>query len=350
MGSPISLDPQDFPETALFSAGPEEFPALDVILATDLRGELAAPIGDLRRGLAALKRLEERGDDVDEHALQHAVDAWRSSRGLESAEETDAWLAVRGIETDDLANFVERGLAAEREASATGEDEDQDEISSELYASLVCSGELDRQTVELARRAAAHAAWVEGERKSPSAAEVQTHAARFRPAVLAASPRHERLVAIESVFDLGVAASLDPDRIARAVEGARLDLLRLDFAAASFETQDAAREAVFCIEDDGDDLEGVARRAGAPVSRRLAFASELADSFRAALLSTKVSRIAGPFEEGGRFLLLNLERKIEPVPDDPLVRARICQRLRDRAFRDEMEARVRWIAWQPSSG
>lgn len=349
MSLPIELDPDDFPGTPLFVVGPDELRVLDAIRAADLRGELAAAIAELRRGLAAVARLEERDEPVDESALQDAVDAWRSDLGLESAEETDAWLRAREIEIDDVASHLERRLAAERAGSEPSPDVDPDEISAALHGALVCSGQLERMCVELARRAAAHAVWVSTEPRSPSPADVESHAARLRPSVLAADPGLERLALLESVFELAVEASLGQDRIARAVEGARLDLLRLDHVSVSFPTLDAAREAVFCVEDDGEKLDRVARRAGAPVSQRLAFADELPEALRTALLSTRANRLAGPFEDAGRFVLLELRRKIEPTPEDPEVRARVSRRLRDRAFRDEMDARVRWTAWSPSS-
>ncbi len=351
MGPPISLQPEDFPRKALFAAGSEPFEVLDVILSADLRGELAMVLGELRKGIAALETLEEQEDEVSQEALQAAVDAWRSGRDLESAEETDAWLSARSLEVDHVVAFSERRLAAERAPDVTGKDVDPAEVSSELYAFLVCKGELERQAVELARRAAAHAAWVEGGRTSPTPEEVSAHRARTpRSLAVAPGPRHELLATIDSVFELKVAASLEPERIARAVENARLDLLQLDVTSASFATQDAAREAVFCIEEDQDELARVAGRASVPVRHRVAFASELDVKLRSTLLSTRVGRLVGPFEEAGRFVLYKLEKKIEPTPGDPEVRARISRRLRDRAFRDEMEARVRWIAWQPSKG
>jgi hypothetical protein len=344
----LTLDPEDFPASALFSIGSDELGALDAILAADLRGELAEPVAELKKGLAALERLGAKGEPIGESALQDAVDGWRSSHGLESAEETEAWLAAREIEIDDVAAFLERRIAAKREPFALGDDVDPDDISSALYASLVSSGAFDALLVALARRAAAYAVWVEGGKKAPDPAAVAERAAQFMPSLLARHARHERLAEMESVFDLGVRASLDPERLARAVEAARLDLLRLDFVSVSFETLDAAREAVFCVEDDHEDIARVARRAGASLTHRLAFAGELDEAVRGALLSTRASRLAGPFEEGGRFVLLELARKIEPLPEDPEVRARIAARVRDRAFRDDMESRVRWIAWQPS--
>jgi hypothetical protein len=350
MGPPISLDPEDFPKKPLFTAGPEPFEALDVILAADLRGELSMALDELRQGIAALETLEDE-DEVSQDALQSAVDAWRAGRDLESAEETDAWLAARELEVDHVVSFSERALAAERAPEAPADEVDEAEISSELYAHLVCKGELERQAVELARRAAAHAAWVEGGKTSPTPEEVAAHRAKTpHTPTIVPGPRSDLLATIESVFELKVAASLEPERIARAVENARLDLLQLDVTSAAFATQDAAREAVFCIEEDQDELARVAGRAGAPVARRVDFASELEEKLRSTLLSTRVGRLVGPFEQGGRFVLYKLEKKIEPTPADPEVRARISRRLRDRAFRDEMEARVRWIIWQPSKG
>src|SRR5581483_258521 len=66
MAPSIALDPDDFPEEPLFAVGPGELLALDAILAADLRGELAAPLAELARGLRAVARLEERGEPVSE--------------------------------------------------------------------------------------------------------------------------------------------------------------------------------------------------------------------------------------------------------------------------------------------
>jgi hypothetical protein len=309
------FDPASLPPGALFAVGEEPYSVADALFMAERRGALDA----------ALARLAAAGPAADPAA---AIARWRKERGLFAAVDAEGWLAARGLASRDLAAFAARRPGAPADERA-------------LYAALALSGALDRFALDLARRAAVHAAWKAGGRARPPEGEVRGRLA----AEADLAPAAARIAFEDALYEL-FGRGLLAGRGRLALERWRLDLVRVDLLDAAFPARDAAEEALLCARD-GEPLEDVARRAGASAARESGFVEDLAPAARALVLSAAPGAHGGPLALGGAHHVYRVDAKHAPALGDPAVEARLAARLAAEAADAEVAARVRFLAWVP---
>ena len=169
---------------------------------------------------------------------------------------------------------------------------------------------------------------------------------------LAQGPLGEVLPHLESAFaELRRRLTLGDER-RRHVAASRMSLLRVEIESADFGSSDSAREALFCVRDDGEELSAVARQAGAHHSGGLHFAADLADDVRARCLSASPGETFVLPQGDGLYRVLRLRRKCEPDADDPTLSERVEQQMLEAALGAAREAphRVASDRFSPSTG
>jgi hypothetical protein len=114
----------------------------------------------------------------------------------------------------------------------------------------------------------------------------------------------------------------------------RLRLTRFEIELIELESHDAAKEAQFCVREDGMAMEEVATEGRYPYRRADFLLEDLPADTQQKYLSVSPGDMLEPLPHGDGFELCRVIKKIEPQPDDPSVKSRIDQRLLDQYFSD----------------
>ena len=328
------------------ACGEQEYTARDAIDATIFRGELDVKWKEFLHQVAAETRADELALEPDESAISSAVEAFRYEHDLITAEETEAWLANRGLTLDDLADYLTR----EYYASTLHEDIIPDEIEypsagaelrQSFFVELILSGELDRITNDLIVRLAARCA---GKEPPPDVIVAERRRFLNRNGITAEqladwleqlkrdSKWLDEMLAIEAAYRKHCDTLLMPEARQRELLALRLPLTRFETEMVEVESLCAAREALFCVREDGMSMEEVATEGRYPYRRADFLLEDLPLDAQHRFLSVSVGEVLQPLARGDGFELCRVLRKIEPQPDDPKVKSRIDQRLLERHF------------------
>jgi hypothetical protein len=328
------------------ACGGQEYTARDAIDAAIFRGELDVKWKEFLHQVAAERRADELDVQPDESAISGAAEAFRYEYDLITAEETEAWLANRGLTLDDFADYLTR----EYYASTLREEIIPDEIEyssaradlrQSFLVELILSGELDRMTGDLIMRLAARCAGKE----PPSHAIIAEkreflHRNGINSAQLANwleqlkrdSKWFDEMLAIEAAYRRHCDTLLVPEARQRELLALRLPLTRFETEVIELESLDAAREALFCVREDGMSMEEVANEGRYPYRRVDFVLEDLGDEMQQRFLSVSSGQVLEPLPRGDGFELCRVIRKIEPEANDPVIQLRIEQRLLNRHF------------------
>src|SRR4029450_4808894 len=269
MSSTESVSP---PDVIVCACGTQEYPARDAIDAAIFRSELEDEWQKFLRHIAAEGRADELKLELDESAISAAAKKFRYRHDLITAEETGEWLANRCLTFDHFSHYFARQYCVG--AINEGFSPDQvgytsaaPELRDLFVAELILSGALEDMTIKLMWRLAARCA---GNEPMPDAiaAEEQKflHRTRIEPAQLANwleelgrdSQWLNEMVAIEAAYGTHCDRLLVPEARQRELMGLRLHLTRFEIEVVELESHDAAKEALFCVREDGMSMEEVA--------------------------------------------------------------------------------------------
>jgi hypothetical protein len=324
----------------------QEYTARDAIDAAIFRGELEEEWKEFLRRVAAENDADELDLDLDESAISAAAEAFRYEHDLITAEETEEWLANRGLSCDDFTDYFTRDYYA----STLHKDIVPDEIeynsaSVELrqvfVAELILSGELDEMTKELMWRLAAFCA--EGEPTSDAISAQERHfftrngiessqLTNWLKGLGRDSKWFNEMLAIEAAYQRRCDTLLVPHARQRELVALRLPLTSVETEIIELECRDAAKEALFCVREDGMSMEEVATEGRYPYRHVNFVLEELPADLQQLFLSVSAGDVLEPVARGDGFELCRIMKKIEPQADDPRVKSRIDQRLLDRHF------------------
>jgi hypothetical protein len=344
------------PAEIAFSVGEARYRWSDVILAAMRGGEWAEVEEAAARGLACQRQARAEEIVADPVTRAKAAAGFRYARGLVTAEEMTGWLARWGLTVEDWRAWVDRDLLRARWAGGLAEIEARhplpvDEIAGAAWVEAVCSGALPRLAQTLAGRAAALAAVREGgarEVSGPALAVEADTLAEVAQHALGASlgvDCHERLAHLAEVdqgFEEFRARVMTAASIEAAIEGRRLDWIRLDLGTARFAGESAAREAACCVREDGTALAEVAREAGATFTESRVLLAEAPAALRSHLLGAEPGDLLGPLAGEGGQLLVAVRAKSLPQASDPEMKRRAEAQVLEGAVRREVEARIHW--------
>jgi len=140
------------------------------------------------------------------------------------------------------------------------------------------------------------------------------------------------MLAIEAAYRKHCDTLLVPEARQRELLALRLPLTRFETEVIELESLDAAREALFCVREDGMSMEEVATEGRYPYRRADFLLEDLPVDTQHRFLSVSAGEVLQPVAHGDGFELWRILKKIEPQPNDPSVKSRIDQRLLNRHF------------------
>jgi hypothetical protein len=147
---------------------------------------------------------------------------------------------------------------------------------------------------------------------------------------------------LEANFRIVCERLVTPQARQRELGTLRLPLTVFDVETIEFDSNDAAREALFCVRDDGMAMDEIAAEGRYPFRREELVLEDIAPEIQQQFLSITAGELLEPMEADGSFRLCRVLAKREPDPADPAVRFRIEQRLLNRHFADLVSQHVRW--------
>ena len=318
-------DPVLHQDLVVCTYGEKEYTARDTIEAAIFRGELDATWKRFLVRVAAEKQAEEQDLDPDDAAISAAAEAFRYDHDLITAEETEAWLENRGLALDDFSDYFCRQYYASVLQDIVADDVEYISASSALrelfVAELILSGELERMMSDLMWRLAARCAETD---RSPD------------------------LIALDErkFFERN---RIKPRARQRELVTLRLLLTRFETEFIQLESRDAAKEALFCVREDGMSMKEVATEGRYPYEQVDFIFEDLPADSQQTLLGVSAGDVLEPVPRGDGFELWRLVKKVEPEPDDPSVKVRIDQRLLERHFSELVSKYIQRTLGDPIS-
>ena len=328
------------------ACGKQRYPARDAIDAAIFRGELEVKWKEFFEAVEAEKRCDELDVDLDEAAISSATEAFRYEYDLITAEETEAWLANRGLTLNDFVDYFTRRCCANGFYEEIGPVEVEYQRASpelrELFlAELILSGELDRLTTAFMWRLAAHCAEKNLHPDAIAVAEQKFFDRHeIEPAQLAEwleklgrnSEWFNLMLVVDAAYRTRRDRLLVPQARQHELAALRLSLTRFETEIIELESRDAAKEAFFCVREDGMSMEEVATDCRYPYRRSDFVLEDIPLEAQQKFLCVSPGEVLKPIERGDGFELCRIMTKIEPRLEDPRVKSRIDQRLLDRHF------------------
>ena len=280
--------------------------------------------------------------------------AFRYEYDLITAEETEEWLGNRGLTLDDFTDYFTRNYWANALHEELVPDEVEYHSASpelrELFLSeLILSGELDRMTTAFMWRLAARCAEMDpqpdaiavAEQKFFDRNEIETsQLANWLEKLARDSQWFNEMLAIDAAYRTRRDTLLAPQARQRELGALRLPLTRFETEIIELESRDAAKEALFCVREDGMSMEDVAREGRYPYRRAGFLLEDIPMDTQQRFLCVSPGQVLKPIERGDGFELCRVVKKIEPRLDDPRVKSRIDQRLIDRHFSELVSKHV----------
>jgi hypothetical protein len=340
-----SVSPND---VIVCACGTQEYTARDAIDASIFRGELEDQWQKFLRHVAAESRADELELELDESAISAAAEEFRYRHDLVTAEETEAWLANRGLTFDDFSDYfarqycvgaVDEGFSPEQIAYTSA----APELRDLFVAELVLSGKLEEMTTKLMWRLAARCAGKEPTSEAIAAEKRKyLHRIGIEPAQVAHwleemgrdSQWLNEMLAIETAYATHCDTLLVPEARQRKLMGLRLHLTRFEIEVIELESHNAAKEALFCVREDGMSMEEVATEGRYPYRRAELLLEDLPADAQAKYLSVSQGDLLEPMPRGDGFELCRIIKKVEPRLEDPTVKSRVDQRLLEQHFSD----------------
>ena len=338
----------------VFSVQPTEYDWIDVFLYAMVRGDWPAFETRLYEGLVCAAEAAESQMWADEAQVDEAATAFRYDRDLLTTEETMAWLDKAGLTLEDWTDFLARTILRDEwslrlptllerhRASVTITD-------ATFAAEGLCSPIFRQFATTLAGRAALAAtldptATVPPGRPFKIAKLVSRHA-KWLDGIASTdlAKRLSHLSSVEAHFKAQAEALQTEQMLALHVSRHRLDWMRVDLERLSFKDESAAREAIFCIKEDGLAFEDVAVDSHQPVRDHAEILERLEPELRDAVLSASVDELIGPTRIGDRYEIAMLVGKKPADLEDSLVRARAEEAVVENLISKAILSHVRWV-------
>ena len=337
----------------VFRTGDRIYTWLDIMLDAMLHGDWADFERHLAHGAACAAEADRTDAWPDPADVEAASNDFRYARDLITSEETEAWLERMGFDmeiwSDVLTRDILRSRWPELRSALPADAAVVTAIDNTLIsAEGICSGRFTQFAQRLAERAAvAQTADNPGDETD---VDTVINAAKTRNAAWFKAMPHDQLdqklrqlARIASRAANQLAAAITPAAMATHLDRYRLDWLRIDLERLDFKTDAAAREAEWCVREDGLSLSDVAIESRRSVTDERALLDTLPATLRHAVLSASPGELVGPIEVDGRFIVAHILAKTPAVLDDPLIRARAERSVADAVRSKAVLSQVKWI-------
>jgi hypothetical protein len=315
----------------MFTIANRNFGWPEIVIAAQVWGEWQPFIESVRQSLACLRWATKNNELPQASELRQAATAFRYAHNLISAEEANQWLRRWEMTIEDWMNFLRGQLLQgcwaqhldEIVAAYPVSDQEVTEVT-KRYA--VCADKLRDWAVKLAGRAALAAGSDE--------LNVGKH--------FTISSSDDLIVAIEAEVKRQQKESITAKLIESKIAHHRLDWMHFDCRYLWFAEERVAREAAWCVSEDGLNLDEVASQAHATVQLWNFYADEIEEPVRPYFLAARQGALLGPLKIRQGFPLISLLNKQLPQIDDPQIRARAEKAIIASLTEQAMNQRVKW--------
>ena len=342
----------------VFAIGETEYCWEDVILAGAVRGEWSAIVRRARAGLALLAAAEEEeGEPLEvpgEEEIDEAANEFRYAQNLIAADEMEAWLEAWGLDVGSWMEWVVMDLLRNRNdgeeawaARLAGPPVDDETLAAAIHAEAVCSGALGKLSYRLAEWAAVHTREREAGREEEPPAEAPPLPAGtdLPPLDLSGEELSRRLGVLNAyrrAYDRFTVEVVTPEAVAGRVRTRQTEWTRVDARILRLPSEDAAREALTSIRDDGCEIDEVAADAGTGLAEGTFFLEEFDAAIRDRLLASVAGDLLGPLRDGESWAIFSVVDKKLPSASDPEIADRAEKSLLRSALTREVDNRVSW--------
>jgi hypothetical protein len=128
------------------------------------------------------------------------------------------------------------------------------------------------------------------------------------------------LLSLRTALERLRAEVAEPVAIARRMKQHGLDWLELVGDELCFDREGGAREARLLLATDGETPAEVADRAEVAVAERRLLVGEAPPAHEVSFAAAAVGEVVGPWQEDGRWRVMQLRAKTPPSPDNPSLR------------------------------
>jgi hypothetical protein len=318
----------------VFAINETEFGWEEIVAAAQGWGEWQPFVVETRQALACLAYASETNQLPSANEVREAATAFRYAHNLISAEETQAWLDRWEMTANDWMNCLRGQLLIQRWATKLDLITAAHPISEEDAATVlkdyaVCADQLQEWAQKLAGRAAM---------ASRAAESGWFDAATGSPRDLA-----NLIGRIEAEFDRQRQHTVTPKLVETKISDHRLDWIRFDCRYLWFAEERVAREAHFCVTEDGLTLDEVAADAHSLVRQWSFYLDEIEASVRPYFLAARQGDWLGPMRIMNGFPLFSVVRKQMPAADDPRIKQRAEQAIIGGLMEQAINERVKWM-------
>jgi hypothetical protein len=316
---------------AIFAIEDQEFGWDEIVAAADIWGEWQSFVDNVRQTLACLRSAAKIRQMPTAGETREAANAFRYSRNLISAEDARRWLARCEITVEDWMNYLGGQLLHERWAGrlteiVTANPISNDEVQEVIKSHAICAGRLDDWALRLAGRAAiaARAGRLWAGEPSPSR-----------------SPR-DLIARIEAEFERQRQQTITPTLIETKIADRRIEWIHFDCRYVWFPEERIAREAAFCVKEDGLTLDELAYDALGVVQQWNFYLDEIEAPARPHFLAARRGDWLGPIRMMEGFPLFSILAKTMPAADDPQIRERAEHAIISVLMKQAINERVHW--------
>ncbi len=317
---------------AVFIVNETEFGWEEITAAAEVWGEWARLVEWTRQSLACQKYAAANGPLPDAKATREALTGFRYAHNLISADETQAWLNRWEVTLEDLMSYLRGQLLIEScqaklDAILAAHPVSDAEISQVIKSYATCADKLGEWAFRLAGHAAIAA------RSGPFGAGDQDQRQ---------APR-DLIACIETEFERERQKTVTPNLIETKIADHRLDWIRFDCRCLWFAEERIAREAVWCVTEDGLTLDEVATDARAEVRQWDFYLDEMDANARPHFLAARQGDLLGPVKLHQGFPLFSIAAKKMPVANDPQIRERAERAILTSWTEQAISEQVKWM-------
>ncbi|MFI5311267.1 MAG: hypothetical protein ACHQQ3_08555 [Gemmatimonadales bacterium] len=301
-----------------------------------------------RLGLAA----QADDDDPAESAIEKCAENFRYDRGLEDAGAMQQWLEQRAISVETWWEALRRSVLESTAVHSTDEalpETGLDALNAEDWRADLCATDLlDSAVRDLASRAA-----VATERGR--AGRVSSTAGDASAAPEVSVPWDElgigderlaecdaRLDALAAAWESWRSAIVTDAALKSVVDHHRLEWLVVDVVLSWWPGADAAREAIWCVKEDGQALEAVSRDAHQPAEPSVLLLEDAPPPLHDVLLAAAPGDVVGPVEVGTQWVVALVKNKRPPSLTEAPVRAAAERAVERNAATPLLDRHVAW--------
>lgn len=314
----------------LFTLENREFGWDEIVVAAQVWGEWQVLFESVRHSLACLRLAAQIGHLPSTAEMREAANAFRYQRNLISGDETQIWLHRWGMSVEEWMNCLRGQLLRKRWASRVNEIKAANPILDADVAEVVkryavCTGKIDDWSQKLAGRAAL--------------------AAKSSGLISGARSPRDLIDRIEKEFERQQNQTINSKLIETKILDHRLDWIHYECRYLWLADERVAREAAWCVSEDGLTLDEAANAAHGEVREWNFYADEIEASVRPYFVAARKGDLLGPLRFASGYPLFSVLQKKMPAAGDPEILSRAEQAIVAGLTAQAIHERVRWVAF-----